>query len=219
MFYHFCQAEAFNFVRCDKISNFCSIRRTFFKKALAFSSEKCYLVSNKSGSRIQRLRRALHLPALGFILLIIMLFSSFTFLSFTLSRKGRKKRLPNLHGEALFSVFRFLFKDRPYSIQPLRQCEALTERLYEESLLNFLKRPSYLSRKIQRPQRTDGAAAAQLHSAGHTRFDGRSRFGVAAPHTDVLRQRLGGHGAGGVGRHCHELLCQRQQQATLKMQQ
>ena len=119
MFYHFCQVEAFNFVRCDKISNFCSIRRTFFKKALAFSSEKCYLVSNKSGSRIQRLRRALHLPALGFILLIIMLFSSFTFLSFTLSRKGRKKRLPNLHGEALFSVFRFLFKDRPYSIQPL----------------------------------------------------------------------------------------------------
>ena len=135
MFYHFCQVEAFNFVRCDKISNFCSIRRTFFKKALAFSSEKCYLVSNKSGSRIQRLRRALHLPALGFILLIIMLFSSFTFLSFTLSRKGRKKRLPNLHGEALFSVLRFLFKDRPYSIQPLRQCEALTERF-----LPFIKK-------------------------------------------------------------------------------
>ena len=62
LFYHFCQVEAFNFVRCDKISNFCSIRRTFFKKALAFSSEKCYLVSNKSGSRIQRLRRALHPP-------------------------------------------------------------------------------------------------------------------------------------------------------------
>ena len=134
LFYHFCQVEAFNFVRCDKISNFCSIRRTFFKKALAFSSEKCYLVSNKSGSRIQRLRRALHLPALGFILLIIMLFSSFTFLSFTLSRKGRKKRLPNLHGEALFSVLRFLFKDRPYSIQPLRQCFAMPPPLVGEAL-------------------------------------------------------------------------------------
>ena len=134
LFYHFCQVEAFNFVRCDKISNFCSIRRTFFKKALAFSSEKCYLVSNKSGSRIQRLRRALHLPALGFILLIIMLFSSFTFLSFTLSRKGRKKRLPNLHGEALFSVLRFLFKDRPASIQPLRHCFAMPPPLVGEAL-------------------------------------------------------------------------------------
>ena len=153
MFYHFCQVEAFNFVRCDKISNFCSIRRTFFKKALAFSSEKCYLVSNKSGSRIQRLRRALHLPALGFILLIIMLFSSFTFLSFTLSRKGRKKRLPNLHGEALFSVLRFLFKDRPYSTSQSR-CRSpaplVGEPLAKPETLRGLPRPPLLGEVAMR---------------------------------------------------------------------
>ena len=119
LFYHFCQVEAFNFVRCDKISNFCSIRRTFFKKALAFSSEKCYLVSNKSGSRIQRLRRALHLPALGFILLIIMLFSSFTFLSFTLpAPQGARKAMTQ---PARVTAFSFcLCYRRPNHLNALR---------------------------------------------------------------------------------------------------
>ena len=76
-----------------QICNFCSNKRTFFKKALVFFCEKCYLVSNKSGSWIQSKTTRFLSTALGFILLFIMLFSSFTFLSFTLSFQD-KKSLP-----------------------------------------------------------------------------------------------------------------------------
>ena len=58
-----------------------------------------------------------------------------------------------------------------------------TERAY------LPKRFPHLTGEVQRPQRTDGAGAAQLHRAGYSGFDGRGRLRRAAPHPDVLRQR------------------------------
>ena len=66
--------------------------------------------------------------------------------------------------------------------------------------------------EVEGAEGTDRAVPAQLDGAGDPGGDVRCRFRPAAPGTDVLGQRLGGHGPGGMGRDGDELLCQRQQQ-------
>ena len=71
-----------------------------------------------------------------------LLFSSFTFLSFTLSCTGQKKRFPNLHGEALFRCYFQVLADTTSpspSVTPLLVGEALavlaTSSVSPEALL------------------------------------------------------------------------------------
>jgi hypothetical protein len=77
-----------------------------FKKALAISVLKWYVVSNKSKTWIHLLFGAANL-APHTLLFLTLLFSSFTFLSFTLPvPQGTRKAMTHLHGSSLFLLFR-----------------------------------------------------------------------------------------------------------------
>ena len=73
-----------------------------FKKPLAISVLKWYVVSNKSETWIHLHFGAAN-SALHTLLFLTLLFSSFTFLSFTLPvPQGTRKAMTHLHGSSLF---------------------------------------------------------------------------------------------------------------------
>ena len=108
LFHHFAKHISPVFVRCDKITFFARTKELFFKKALVFFCEKCYLVSNRSASWIQSettrfpLRHSccssFYYYAIFFIYLLII---------YPVLKRTNKKRFPTCTGE------RFLFVCRP----------------------------------------------------------------------------------------------------------
>jgi hypothetical protein len=108
--------QAFRFYACSSVCRELSIKfvrfyknaisRVFlgrnFKKTLAISVLKWYVVSNKSETWIHLLFGAAT-SALHTLLFLTLLFSSFTFLSFTLPvPQGTRKAMTHLHGSSLF---------------------------------------------------------------------------------------------------------------------
>jgi hypothetical protein len=76
-----------------------------FKKPLAISVPKWYVVSNKSETWIH-LHFGAATSAPHTLLFFTLLFSSFTFLSFTLPvPQGTRKAMTHLHGSSLFLLF------------------------------------------------------------------------------------------------------------------
>jgi hypothetical protein len=108
--------QAFRFYACSSVCRELSVKfvrfyknaisRVFlgrnFKKPLAISVPKWYVVSNKSETWIHLHFGAAN-SALHTLLFLTLLFSSFTFLSFTLPvPQGTRKAMTHLHGSSLF---------------------------------------------------------------------------------------------------------------------
>ena len=96
--------------------NFQSNRRTFFKKALVFFCEKCYLVSNRSGSWIQS--AATHFfTAPVFILLNHAIFFIYLLIIYPVL-SGQKIAPPTCTGERFFCYAKPLRRYAPASKTP-----------------------------------------------------------------------------------------------------
>ena len=102
LFHHFAKRSSPIFVRCDKIAFFTRTRELFPKKLLYFSVKSVILYPTGASVGYKAKRRAFLSGTPVVHPSIIMLFSSFTFLSFTLSRKGQTK---NASPPARGSVF------------------------------------------------------------------------------------------------------------------
>lgn len=90
-------------MRCDKIAFFTRTRELFSKKLLYFSVKSVILYPTGASVGYKAKRRAFLSGTPVVHPSIIMLFSSFTFLSFTLPvPQGTRKAMTHLHGSSLF---------------------------------------------------------------------------------------------------------------------
>ena len=85
LFHHFAKCISPLFVRCDKIAFFARTKELFSKKLLYFSVKSVILYPTEASVGYKAKRRAFLSGTPVVHPSIIMLFSSFTFLSFTLS--------------------------------------------------------------------------------------------------------------------------------------